>query len=280
MSWQVIARKEISDSIRSRSIIVLPGLFVILALFITALYASVPLFGAAPGEELAVEGLISFFGAAVMFVPLIGALLGYKSIVGERQSGSLSLTLSLPHTRDDVVLGKFLGRSVVLATPILLAFAAGLVLVMALFDAYSILDYLVFVLAVLLIGLAYLSLAIGFSGAVSSSVLSAVGVFVLYVLFRFLYLPALTVAQSTVNRLQTGSWTVAFELDWWMYPLAMINPHYAYQMILHGFVYTDMAQPRYMNAWYINGWTGLIVLAIWIVVPLAVGRALFNRQDL
>lgn len=280
MSWDAIARKEIRDSIRSRSLIVLSGLFVILALFLTALYASVPLLGGGTEGELTVESLVSFFNNAVMFVPIIAILLGYKAVVGERQSGSLNLTLSLPHTRDDVMLGKFVGRSVVLAVPVLLAFTAGLFVVVALFDAFSIVDYLVFVLGVLLVGLAYLSLAIGFSGAASSSILSAVGVFVLYVLFRFVWTPGLMATQSVVNRLQTGEWTIAFQFDWWMYPLSLINPHYAYRMILHGFVYTDVAQPRYMSAWYINGWTGLAVLAVWIVVPLALGTVLFRRQDL
>ncbi|MFC7212203.1 ABC transporter permease subunit [Natronoarchaeum sp. GCM10025321] len=280
MSWQVIARKELKDSIRSRSLIVLSVLFVLLSLFITGLYAAVPFLGATGSEELTVQSLISFFGTAVMFVPIIAVLLGYKAIVGERQSGSLALTLSLPHTRDDVVLGKFLGRSVVLAIPILLAFLAGLVVVIALFDAYSVIDYLVFVFAVLLIGVAYLSLAIGFSGSTTSSVLSGVGVFVLYVLFRFLWGPGLFVTQSAVNRVQTGEWSILFEFDWWMYPIAMINPHYAYQMVLYGFVYGDAAQPRYMGAWYVNGWTGLAVLAAWTVVPLAVGGWLFRRSDL
>lgn len=280
MSWEVIARKEIADAIRSRSLLVLSALFVLFALFLTALYASFPLLGGTAESELTIGNLVSFFNSAVAFVPIIGVLLGYKAIVGERRSGSLALTLSLPHTRDDVVLGKFFGRAVVLAVPILLAFAAGLVVVVALFDTYSLVDYLVFVLAVLLIGAAYLALSIGVSGVTSSSVLAGVGVFVVYVAFRFLWLPGLTAAQTVLDRIQSGEWTLSFQYDWWMYPIATINPHYAYQMILHGFVYTDRAQPRYMGASYVNGWSGLVVLGLWIALPLLVGRWLFRRQDL
>lgn len=281
MSWLIVAKKELKDAIRSRTLIALSVAFVVLAVLITALFASVPLFGAGVGDDLAAEELISFFGPATMLIPVIAALLGYKAIVGERRSGSLALTLSLPHTRDDVVLGKFVGRSMVLAIPTVLGFAAGFVLVLALFDAYSVVGYLCFVGAVLLIGLAYLSLSICFSSMTTSTTLSAVGVLTLYLLFRFLWTPGLWILNTLTGRVRTGEWVLQFHgFPEWMYGLALFNPHNAYQLVLYGFVFTGEEGPWYMDQWYITEWTGLAVLLLWIIVPLAVGVWRFRVSDL
>jgi ABC-2 type transport system permease protein len=55
--------------------------------------------------------------------PIVGVVVGYNAVSGGRESGSLKLLLSLPHSRADVVFGKVVGRGAALS----LAVFAGVV---------------------------------------------------------------------------------------------------------------------------------------------------------
>src|SRR6056297_3229926 len=110
MSWKAIARKDVRDAGTSRTLwaltALLPVLFVALALGISAF----------------VDREFDTFlqtGAALVSTTfaLLGIVLGYKSVIAERNSGSIALLLSMPHSRRDVVIGKFVGRAVVFAGP-------------------------------------------------------------------------------------------------------------------------------------------------------------------
>ena len=58
------------------------------------------------GMELTIASLVSL---VIYLVPLIALMLGYDAIVGERERGSLELLLSMPITRFELLLGKYLG---------------------------------------------------------------------------------------------------------------------------------------------------------------------------
>jgi Cu-processing system permease protein len=56
--------------------------------------------------EFTIASLVSL---VIYLIPLIALLLGFDAIVGERERGSLDLLLSLPITRLELLLGKYLG---------------------------------------------------------------------------------------------------------------------------------------------------------------------------
>ena len=73
---------------------------------------------------------ISALSSIVYFIiPIIGLMLGYASIVGEIERGSMNSLLAHTLKRIEVVVGKFVGNAVVLSLSILIGFGiAGVVI--------------------------------------------------------------------------------------------------------------------------------------------------------
>ena len=81
---------------------------------------------------------IGFLQTAGSFLlPLGVLLLSYRSVVGERTSGSLRFVLGLPMTRSDILVGKVLGRSAGIAIPISAAAVTRGVIGLIRFGAFS-----------------------------------------------------------------------------------------------------------------------------------------------
>ena len=109
---RILAAKEFRDRLRNRWVIAVAIIFTLFALAISY-------FGAAqqgsvgPGNiQVTIASLVSL---VIYLIPLIALMLGYDAIVGERERGSLDLLLSLPITRLELLLGKFLGLSAALS---------------------------------------------------------------------------------------------------------------------------------------------------------------------
>lgn len=97
------------------------------AILLMVLFAVVLTFaGTAPSGTLGVDPVTlsasSITTLSVYLVPLIGLLLSFDAIAGERERGTLALNLTYPMSRGEVLLGKFLAHLGILA----LAVAAGL----------------------------------------------------------------------------------------------------------------------------------------------------------
>ena len=152
-----LAAKEFRDRLRNRWVLAVALVFAVFSLVIA--YAG----GAQQGTvglrsiEFTIASLVSL---VIYLVPLIALLLGFDAIVGERERGSLDLLLALPITRGELLLGKYLGLAAALA----LAMLAGLALVGGVlgwqFGANGLFHYAGFVFSTLLMGLAFLSLAV------------------------------------------------------------------------------------------------------------------------
>jgi len=152
-----MAAKEFRDRLRNRWVLAVALVFAVFSIVIA--YAG----GAQQGAvglrslEFTIASLVSL---VIYLVPLIALLLGFDAIVGERERGSLDLLLALPITRGEVLLGKYLG----LAGALALAMLAGLALVGGVlvrkFSMNGLFHYGGFVFSALLLGLAFLSLAV------------------------------------------------------------------------------------------------------------------------
>src|SRR3989344_8193145 len=101
----VIASKEFRDRIRNRWVLAVAVVFTVFALVIA--YFG----GAQQGAvgfrsiEFTIASLVSL---VIYLIPLIALMLGFDAIVGERERGSLDLLLSMPITRLELLLGKYL----------------------------------------------------------------------------------------------------------------------------------------------------------------------------
>lgn len=180
----VIAAKEFWDRIRNRWVLAVAAVFTLFALIIAY-------FGAAQqgavgfrGIEVTIASLVSL---VIYLVPLIALILGFDAIVGEREQGSLDLLLSMPITRLELLLGKFLGLSAALAFSTFAGFGlAGLLLSYRL-EPGALFHYAGFMLSSILLGMAFLSLAILVSVLASDRARASGSAIALWFFFVLIY---------------------------------------------------------------------------------------------
>ncbi|BAL24716.1 ABC transporter permease [Azoarcus sp. KH32C] len=152
-----IAGKEFRDRIRNRWVLAVALVFTVFALVIA--YFG----GAQQGTvgfrsiEFTIASLVSL---VIYLVPLIALVLGFDAVVGERERGSLDLLLSMPITRFELLLGKYLGLAAALAFSTIVGFGLVGVVLSAQLEAASLLHYAGFIISSVLLGLAFLSLAV------------------------------------------------------------------------------------------------------------------------
>lgn len=152
-----LAAKELRDRMRNRWVLAVALVFTVFSLVIT--YFG----GAAQGQlglrsiEFTIASLVSL---VIYLIPLIALLLGFDAIVGERERGSLDLLLALPITRLELLLGKYLGLAAALTLSTLAGFALVALLLFKQYGWTGLFHYLGFMISSVLLGLAFLSLAL------------------------------------------------------------------------------------------------------------------------
>ena len=115
----IVAGKELRDGLRNRWLLAITVVFAGLAL-------GIAYFGAAASGKVGFTSLSATIASlatlAGFVVPLISLLIAYDTVVGERGNGTLLLMLSYPISRTELLAGKFLGHSAVLALASVLGF--------------------------------------------------------------------------------------------------------------------------------------------------------------
>ncbi|MCZ8548026.1 ABC transporter permease [Mesorhizobium qingshengii] len=108
----LLSAKEVREGLRNRWVIAATGLLAALALTLVFL-------GSAPAGTVGASALdvvvISLASLTIFVVPLIALLISHDAIVGEIERGTMTLLLSYPVRRRQVLLGKFLGHLAILA---------------------------------------------------------------------------------------------------------------------------------------------------------------------
>ncbi len=179
-----LAHKEFRDHVRSRWVLAVAIVFAVFALAIA--YLGMAQEGAVGFRGMEVT-LVSLTSLAIYLVPLIALLLGYDAIVGERERGSLDLLLTMPITRLELLLGKYLGLATALAFSTVAGFgAAGLVLSWGI-GLSALLGYAMFMLTTLAMGLAFLSLALLVSTIARDKIVATGTCMVLWFCFVLIY---------------------------------------------------------------------------------------------
>jgi Cu-processing system permease protein len=152
-----LAGKEFWDRIRNRWVLAVALVFTVFALVIA--YFG----GAQQGTvgfrsiEFTIASLVSL---VIYLIPLIALVLGFDAIVGERERGSLDLLLSLPITRSELLLGKYLGLAAALAFSTMAGFGLVAVVLAPGLELNALYHYFGFMLSSVLLGMAFLSLAV------------------------------------------------------------------------------------------------------------------------
>ena len=256
----IVAGKEFRDRIRNRWVLAIAVVFAAFALLIAY-------FGAAQQGAVGFRGIevtiASLTSLVIYLVPLIALILGFDAIVGERERGSLDLLLSLPITRLELLLGKYLGLAAALALSTLLGFGLTGILFVTQAESGALFHYIGFVASSILMGLSFLSIAVLLSTLASDRTRAsgaAIGVWFFFVLVFDLILLGLLVASGGGD---AGGVALPY--------LLLANPADIFRILnifsmdevksLYGLA--TVFPPELANPWLLGG-----VMGLWLVIPL------------
>ena len=270
-----LAGHEIRAGLRNRWVVATTLLMAALALTLAFL-------GSAPTGNVGVGALavtvVSLSSLTIFLLPLIALLLSYDAVVGEAERGTLILLLAYPVSRSQVVLGKFLGHSAILAFATGLGYgAAGLALVLtgADGDAGARTAFVAMIGSSMLLGAAFTALGLLISVVArdrGTAAGLAVGSWLLLVLLWDMGLLGALVADH--GRLLSVGVVNA---------LLLLNPTDSYRLFnLTGF--GSVSQFSGMAGLTAQMQVGpgalLAALAAWVAVPLVAASLLFRRRPI
>lgn len=272
MSWTVIARTDLLRARRSRLLGATVASYV-LALIVLAVGLSWV------DEGLTAAGAIAHtIALSEWLVPAVGFAIGYGAIVNERERRTIQHLVTGPHTRREVLIGKFVARSLLLGVAILVGSLVSAILIAASFGDFRphLFGYLRMTGTTLLFGMAIVGLAVGISAMSRRPVRAATASLGAFIAFVFLW-----------DLVAGGSYVLAYgrlpgsaSPPGWYYFLIRLNPIEAYvSLLVNGFGFLDSAELD-GGAWYLADGSMLLILLAWLVLPLSVGYHRFARSDL
>ncbi|MFC7138550.1 ABC transporter permease [Halosimplex aquaticum] len=268
MSWRVVAGRDADVTVEARSVKLLLGMLVTAVVLAGYVY---PMIGREPYTTARFSGFVH--GLVTTLVPFVGILLGYNAVVSDRESGAIRLTLSLPHSRRDVVAGTYASRTGLLTAAVVGALVAAGALVVYPFGDLELVPFLLYVALTVAFGAVWSGLGIAVSLAVATSRRALVlgfGLVFLFVVVWDAVERALTLGLSAAGLADDGlPWPVRFLIE--------LEPGHVFGRVTAGFV--DPAR-SVGDAWYLSEWLALGLLVLWVVGPLGLAYARFAGRDL
>lgn len=268
MSWQVVARQDVSLTVGTRSVKLLLGALTFVVILAGYIY---PVVGSAPVTTARFPAFVS--GSLTTLVPFVAILTSYGAVVSERESGSILLSLSLPHSRRDVFVGKLCSRAGLVAATLVVSLLAAGVLVVYPFGQLFLWRFLGFVMLAALFALVWSGLGLAVSLAVSTRRRALVLGFGLVFLFVVVWDTVTTALRFGLN----AAGLVDGELPGVLRFLAGVEPANVFGRVTTGFITPDASVA---GPWYLNEWVALVLLALWAVGPLGLAYVRFERSDL
>jgi Cu-processing system permease protein len=272
-----VAKKEIMDNIRNKWIIIISLMFAILTVVVSY-------FGSLTSQgwqdlSLTIVAMMTF---VEYLVPIIALMLGYATIIGEIERGSMSALLSLSATRFEIVAGKFLGLASVLALTILIGFGiAGLIIAVNVSDI-DFVAYLLFIAMTIMFGLIFLSISLFFSTVFrkrSSAIGGAVFLWFFFLFIIQIIYQGVLIASIGLEKLISGT------IPEWYYALELTSPVsvYSYFVSLNVVSLDTLAQisgSTFTYPSFISNWVLFPILCAWIIIFFVLAVWRFQRQDI
>ena len=250
---------EFVERARDRWVLVVSILFALLAL-------GVGLYGSGTETDAARLTGPSLITLASMLVPLVALVLSHDAIVGERERNTLSLLLSLPVGRVEVVFAKFIGRGLALA----LAIGLGLGTAIAASGSSRALTALVG--PTLLLGLAFLSIGLLISTCTRQRATATSAVVVVWFLLVFFYdlgiLGLLIATDGGLSQSLVGGLVVA-------------NPAGLYRVqMMEAFAGPDFLEEMGIRAGLPGGGAVAFLWGAWLILPATLSGLLLRYRKI
>ncbi|WP_018257024.1 ABC transporter permease [Halomicrobium katesii] len=277
MSWQAVARKDFRDASRSY---LLWGLTIG---FIALVSLAAAVLGWVQSNPTSTDILNVLHILFQYVVPLIAIAISFGAIVNERDSGSLKILLSLPHSRTDVILGKVLGRTAAFVVPLVLGMvvpAVALLVVGVEFEAAKYFGYLLFAT---LFGVAFVSVATGMSATFESRFRVLLAVFGFYFLFNILW-RAINTASFVIVLALSGKWPswMPLTVQETLRVFRMLSPtgdfHILRQALMNDVLFASEVPQGLPDVRLQLG--AMAMLLVWITLPILIGILRFEEADL
>lgn len=270
-----VAYKEFRDGFRNRWMLAITCLFAALAL-------SIAYFGAVTAGRVGFTSfdatIASLTTLTALVIPLVGLLIAYDTIVGERDSGTLLLMLSYPLSRVELVAGKFLGHSAVLAVATIAGIGVAVALIQIMTPsartAVAWVDIVRFVVSASMLGASFVGMACVISiwsrDKSRATGLALLTWFIAVLLFDLLLLAGLVVSGGNATERA-------------VYPyLLLLNPVDVFRLVnLVGLgrgagndVFMAMTAAHAYQPAMLYG-----ALAAWAFGPFALALAIFRKQE-
>lgn len=240
---KAVFRKELYDNFNSMRFVILAVLMYGMAILLTLFVASQNIRSGVTETTqfiflrlFTVSGdvqLFSFPFFMAFFIPILGIVLGFDAINGERSSDNLSRVSSQPIYRDSIINGKFLAGLVTIAILVfsLVFLMAGIGLRLIGVPPYpdEILRLFIFIFVTIIYGAFWLALAILFSvffHRIATSALASIAVWVF--VFFFVSIIASIIAGAVVPINQSTSQALQAQHDEIVNMINLISPSVLY----------------------------------------------------
>ena len=265
MYWTNVAQKDFADAVRSKMFWALSALMLLLA------YIGLYIPEAVGDDPTVSDGIEVLSGVIGFLIPIVALVVGYLAIVGERETGSIRMVLSLPLKRWEVLVGKLVGRTGVIVVPILVGFGLAVPFALLVYGSLPGAEYGEFVTGVLLIGFAFVAIAVGVSGSVDSRGKALAVVVGIYALFEFFWsLIPLGLFWLANGELPEG------ESPTWVEALNGATPTQSAVSVSEG-LWNGISTGEPL---VLQEWVSALLLLAWVAVPLLVGYLRFSRADI
>lgn len=269
MSWSLLARQYLRESIRSREFPGYVGVFGVLFALLGLLYARVLAGGGGSTTDFLTLPIL----LSIVLVPTIGLLLGQGLVAERREDGRLRLVLGQPVSRTDLVVGGYVAAAVVLLTTLAVAGAATVAVIVVSGAPFAVALFARFVLLAMGLGLAYLGIGVAISATLRTASATTLATFATFLVFVVFWRFAPTGAAYVANGFRPPATSPP-----WADLVGGVSPSVAFEYLVDAFF--DVEGVPSGPDHYENPLIYLFVLLWWaVVVPwLAVRR--FNATDL
>lgn len=227
-------------------------------------------------SRTALVGLLGLVFPILTFVPMLSLVISSFSIAKERERGSVRFLLSFPNDRREIVLGKFLSRSSLIASGLLVGFVLATLLSIFVFDDPAILMFTTFCALTVLFTTSYVGIATGISATVTTQSRAIIGSIGAYLVWNVFWIPA--VPNSIPSLLQEHSSLSSSALVL----VNMVSPSNAYlqslQYVSPGV--EELVRTMSTGSELVSPLLAVSMLLIWSMLPLVLGYWRFRKADI